>query len=145
MASPMRNLAQFVVLAFIVIGLMLFFRGGGGAVARPAIFANEPLDTVLAQSAQDGRPVLVKFTASWCPPCKVMDREVFGRAAIAEELSKRARVVAVDIDEHKDLAQRYNVQAVPTMVLIIGGEVKARAESGMDGEELLAWMDRAGK
>jgi len=139
----MRNLAQFAVLALIIIGLMLFFRGG--SVPRPAIFATEPLETVLAQSAADGKPVLVKFTASWCPPCKVMDREVFGRPAIAEQLSQRARVVAVDIDDRKDLAQQYKIQSIPTMVLFIGGEAKARAEGGMAGDELLAWMDRSAK
>jgi len=141
----MRNLAQFAVLALIIIGLMLFFRGGGGSVPHPAIFATEPLETVLAQSAADGKPVLVKFTASWCPPCKVMDREVFGRPSIAEQLSQRARVVAVDIDDRKDLAQQYKIQSIPTMVLFIGGEAKARAEGGMAGDELLAWMDRAAK
>ncbi len=63
-------------------------------------------------------PVLVDFFADWCPPCKVL-------APILESLSQdytgRTKFVKVDVDESKDLAGRYKIEALPTVVLFSGG------------------------
>jgi thioredoxin 1 len=65
-------------------------------------------------------PVLVEFTAAWCPPCKmiapVLDR-------IAQEQTGRMRVIALDVDENPDTTRRYNVLGMPTMALFKGGEI----------------------
>ena len=65
-------------------------------------------------------PVLVEFTAGWCPPCKmiapVLDR-------IATEQAGRMRVIALDVDENPEITRRYNVMGMPTMALFKGGEV----------------------
>ena len=73
-------------------------------------------DDVLAS----GTPVLVDFTADWCPPCKmiapVLDR-------IAAENTGRLRVVALDVDANPDTARRYNVLGMPTLALFVRGEL----------------------
>jgi len=65
-------------------------------------------------------PVLVEFTADWCPPCKmiapVLDR-------IAMEQTGRMRVIALDVDENPDTTRRYNVLGMPTMALFKDGEI----------------------
>jgi thioredoxin 1 len=62
-------------------------------------------------------PVLVDFTAAWCPPCRVMKPVL---SELADELPG-VRVVQVDVDEHQAAAARYDVLSMPTFVLFRGG------------------------
>ena len=77
-------------------------------------------DTEVLESEQ---PVIVDFWAEWCGPCHavapVLDK-------IAEERTE-LRIVKVNIDEEPDLAQRYGVMSIPTIVLFKGGEPAAAA------------------
>jgi len=61
--------------------------------------------------------VLVDFYADWCGPCKML-------APTVEELAAEtgATVAKVDVDQHQGLAQQYNVQGVPTLLLFADGE-----------------------
>ncbi len=68
-------------------------------------------------------PVLVEFWAEWCPPCKVL-------APILDELASEhgeaLRVRKVNSDEHPQLSARFEVLAVPTILLFVEGEVRQR-------------------
>jgi thioredoxin len=68
--------------------------------------------------------VLVDFWAEWCGPCHavapILDQ-------IAEERAGELRLVKVNIDEEHELARRYGVMSIPTMILFEGGEPKAAA------------------
>jgi thioredoxin 1 len=68
--------------------------------------------------------VLVDFWAEWCGPCHavapILDQ-------IAEERGSELRLVKVNIDEEQELARRYGVMSIPTMILFEGGEPKAAA------------------
>jgi thioredoxin 1 len=74
-------------------------------------------DEVVATS---DRPVLVDFTATWCPPCKQLTPVLH---ALAAEQADRLRIVEVDIDESPDLALRHQVLSAPTMVLYVDAQV----------------------
>ena len=73
-------------------------------------------DDVLASAT----PVLVDFTADWCPPCKMI-KPVLER--IATEEAGRLRVVTLDVDENPEVTRRYGVMGMPTLGLFIGGEL----------------------
>jgi thioredoxin 1 len=66
-------------------------------------------------------PVLVDFSAEWCGPCKMM-------APVLEQLkSKMAgkiRILKIDVDKNRELAGKYRVQSVPTLILFQGGKAK---------------------
>ena len=64
-------------------------------------------------------PVLVDFTADWCPPCKMI-KPVLER--IAAEEAGRLRVVALDVDENPEITRRYGVLGMPTLALFVRGE-----------------------
>jgi len=65
-------------------------------------------------------PVLVDFTAAWCPPC-VMIAPVLAR--IAADEADRLRVVSLDVDENPVVPAKYGVMGMPTLALFVGGEV----------------------
>ena len=63
------------------------------------------------------RPVLVEFTAGWCPPCRVMAPVLAELAAERDDL----RVVALDVDDNQATAARYEVLSMPTFLLFAHG------------------------
>jgi thioredoxin 1 len=70
------------------------------------------------------KAVIVDFWAEWCGPCHAVS-PVLER--IAEERGNELKVVKVNIDEQPELAQRYGIASIPTMILFEGGEAKKAA------------------
>jgi thioredoxin 1 len=68
-------------------------------------------------------PVLVDFTAGWCPPCHALAPVL---AEVADEHADRLRVVSVDIDQQPELARRFGIMSFPTLLLFRDGVVVNR-------------------
>ena len=79
-------------------------------------------ETFEAEVLQSDKAVLVDFWAEWCGPCHavapVLDR-------IAEERDGELKLVKVNIDEERELSDRYGIASIPTMVLFKSGEPAA--------------------
>jgi thioredoxin 1 len=65
-------------------------------------------------------PVLVEFTADWCPPCKMIAPVL---ARIADDEAGRLTVLSLDVDANPQTSQRYRVLGMPTLALFVDGEV----------------------
>jgi thioredoxin 1 len=82
------------------------------------------VDTFDVEVLQSEKPVIVDFWAEWCGPCHavapVLDR-------IIEERGDELKLVKVNIDEERELAERYGIASIPTMLLFRDGEPTAAA------------------
>ncbi len=68
-------------------------------------------------------PVLIDFWAEWCMPCKMIAPVL---AEISDEYAGRLKVGKLDVDSEGELAMKFSVQSIPTLILIKGGEEVGR-------------------
>lgn len=84
-------------------------------------------------------PVLVDFWAPWCGPCRAVAPTV---DALATEFAGRAKVVKVNTDEDQDIAVKYGVGSIPTLMVFKNGEMVERVVGNRPKPELAALLNR---
>ena len=79
-------------------------------------------------------PILVDFWAEWCGPCKQIAPIL---EQIAAEMPDRIRIAKLNVDDYGDIAGRFNVMSIPTMILFDGGEMKTRIVGAMPKSRMI--------
>jgi thioredoxin 2 len=93
-----------------------------------------------AHAAKSDIPLLVDFWAPWCGPCKAMAPQ-FEKAA--GQLEPRVRFAKVNTDEEQQLAGRFGIQGIPTMILFHRGKEIARQSGLMDATRIGQWVGQS--
>ena len=78
--------------------------------------------------------VLIDFYADWCGPCKMMSPII---DQIAEETNEDVKVGKINVDDNQDLAMKYNVMSIPTIMVIKNGQVLKTFVGVRDKKEIL--------
>lgn len=114
--------------------------GATGARAElPAGWGTNYTAAIFAMTAAQ-RPALIYFTATWCGPCQLMTRLTLTDPAVAQTLSA-VQCVALDIDQHPDLATKYGVNAVPTLILLSTAQSEAERITGFQATgDFMHWL-----
>ncbi|MFF1631844.1 thioredoxin, partial [Streptomyces sp. NPDC058272] len=84
--------------------------------------------------------VLVDLWATWCGPCRMVSPAL---EQVAHQLAGQVKLVKVDIDRNPRLAQRFQVQAVPTLLLLEKGEVISRKTGAAPAPALKQWVEES--
>lgn len=112
------------------------------ASGKPGVFSSESYARAIESNRTDGRLLVVKLGADWCPPCREMDRTTFRDARIEAWVNEHGRAVSVDVDAHRSVAAELGVRSIPTTILFHQGQEVARLTGGAGAEALLMWLER---
>ncbi len=98
-----------------------------------------------SQVLQSQQPVVVDFYATWCPPCRALS-PILDR--LAQEFDGQIRFVKINSDEEPELADRYQITSLPTVLLFEDGEARGQF-SGLPPEaqlrqQLRQWLEQRG-
>lgn len=86
------------------------------------------------------KPLLVDFHATWCQPCKVQSPILQEVAGVVRE---KATIIKVDVDKNPQVAVKYGVQGVPTLVLFKKGKVIWKASGVRTKNEIIEQIQKA--
>jgi thioredoxin 1 len=92
-------------------------------------------ETEVLKSAQ---PVLVDFWAEWCGPCKALGPVL---DELAGEQAGRVKVGKVNIDENPELAARFAIRAIPTLLYFAGGEVRSQSLGLLSKKDIVSRLE----
>jgi thioredoxin 2 len=108
------------------------------------LFGGHPIDLSSARFdkhlTRSDVPLVVDFWAPWCGPCRMMAPHF---ESAAKRMEPHARFAKVNSDEANDVASRYGIRSIPTLIVFKGGTEVARQSGAMDSATLTRWIASA--
>ncbi len=83
-------------------------------------------------------PILVDFWAEWCGPCKMLSPIL---EDVLEELKEKIKIVKVNLDENQDLAMKYSVRSIPSLLLFSKGELIDTKIGLSPKDDIVSWIN----
>lgn len=89
---------------------------------------------------QSDKPVLIDFWASWCGPCRAVAPVI---DQLAEEFYGKAKVAKINVDEQNELASKYRIMSIPTVMLFKDGQVVEKLIGARSHEEFSKLIEKS--
>lgn len=124
--------------------LFLLLLGAVGAEAQVR-FMTRSTDGVRRQAVEQNKLVFIDLFATWCPPCQMMEREVFSRSDVGAFMEQHFVCAKYDIDKTtgRELLKRYDNRRVPLYLIFnTEGELLGRIRGATDPERFMAEVKR---
>ena len=118
-----------------------YYKATGAEAPASAIAWRTDFDAALAEARLTNKPLLVDFSADWCPPCVAMKHDVWPHPQVAVAVNSAVVPLLVDADRDAVLGPRYQVSAIPTVLLIdAGGRVIKRHDGYLPRSGVLRFL-----
>jgi thioredoxin 2 len=112
-----------------------------GSCKQPLPWVADADDDTFTEVAEKSTiPVVVDLWAAWCAPCRMVSPAL---EQVARELAGRVKLVKVDVDAAPELSRRFEVQAVPTLLVMDGGRVIARQAGAASAAAVRNWVEKS--
>ncbi len=116
--------------------------------AKEIVAWRTDVDAAFAEAKAANKPLLIDVTADWCPPCKVMKREVFSKERVKAAIEAGFMPLRLDVTERNahnaKLSERFAVEFLPTYLIIAADGVELRREVGiLDEDRFVKWLGHA--
>ncbi len=96
------------------------------------------------KACREKKVLILEFTAKWCEPCRMMDKELFSNPSVQDYIQKNVILYKVDIDlpSNKRLKEEHNISVLPTTILMrASGKVLSKKEQTFNPESFISWID----
>ena len=120
--------------------LLLVLVLGSAAAQAQVKFETKSTDAVREMAVKTGKLVFIDLYASWCPPCRMMERQVFSRKHVGEFMDQRFVAAKYDVDKTtgRELMKKYGEGSIPLyLVFDTQGEVLGRIQGATDAETFM--------
>jgi thioredoxin 2 len=112
-----------------------------GKCGAPLPWIADADDASFARVVEDSKlPVLLDLWAPWCGPCRMVSPVL---EQLAQSFAGRVKLVKINVDESPRTSQRFDARAIPTLLVMNGGEILARQTGAAPEPMLRQWLERA--
>lgn len=107
----------------------------------PPVFSQLGYDEAVARTKSGDKILVVKATAAWCAPCKMMDRTTWRDEKVVAWFKDNGLAIHFDVDQERELAKKLAIEAMPTMIAFVKGQEFDRIVGAKNAVEFLAWIE----
>ncbi|MHB1155792.1 MAG: thioredoxin family protein [Phycisphaerales bacterium] len=143
-SPPVKPRLKFLWISGVMLIVLMSVMGYSYYTPANVIAWADDLPAARAKSVETGKPILMEFSAAWCPACRAVKRNVWPDSRVEFVVNSRTIPLAVDVDAQRDLASQYGVNGIPAFIVTDAtGQVLARKDGYVDADGVIALIDSA--